>query len=118
MSELKSQLMLNKEMSWVPCYLKSEADKVLARLKEQYKDMDITHTVHIAKMNARIEELEEAQRWRKFSEEKPERHQQILVCYKDYKTELRRWDDGLKFDVEIQEIYTHWMPLPKAPEDK
>ena len=29
MSELKHQLMLNKEMSWVPCYLKSEADKVL-----------------------------------------------------------------------------------------
>lgn len=31
-----------------------------AELKEKYKDMDITHTVHIAKMNARIEELESA----------------------------------------------------------
>lgn len=28
-------------------------------MKEQYKDMDVTHTVHIAKMNARIEELED-----------------------------------------------------------
>lgn len=32
----------------------------MSELKEQYKDMDVTHTVHIAKMNARIEELEES----------------------------------------------------------
>ena len=37
-----------------------EKDKEIAKLKEQYKDMDVTHTVHIAKMNARIEELEES----------------------------------------------------------
>ena len=30
MNELKHQLMLNKDRSWVPCYLKSEADKVIA----------------------------------------------------------------------------------------
>ena len=73
-------------------YLKSEADKVIAKLKE-------------------------AQRWREFIEEKPKHHQRILVCSRDYKTELRRWDEGCKFDVETQEIYTHWMPLPKEPED-
>ena len=64
-----------------------------------------------------VDQLEEAQRWREFSEEKPEHHQRILVCSRDYKTELRRWDEGCKFDVEVQEIYTHWMPLPKEPED-
>lgn len=37
----------------------AEKDKKIAELKEQYKDMDVTHTVHIAKMNARIEELEQ-----------------------------------------------------------
>lgn len=73
-------------------YLKSEADMVIAELKD-------------------------ALRWREFSEEKPEHHQRILVCSRDYKTELRRWDEGCKFDVETQEIYTHWMPLPKEPED-
>lgn len=36
-----------------------EKDKEIAELKEQYKDMDVTHTVHIAKMNAKIEELED-----------------------------------------------------------
>ena len=35
-----------------------EKDKEIAKLKEQYKDMDVTHTVHIAKMNTKIEELE------------------------------------------------------------
>ena len=37
MSELKYQLMLNKDMSWVPCYLKSEADKFIADLEESHK---------------------------------------------------------------------------------
>lgn len=37
MSELKYQLMLNKDMSWVPCYLKSEADKVISDLEESHK---------------------------------------------------------------------------------
>ena len=64
-----------------------------------------------------IKNLKNAQRWREFSEEKPEHHQRILVCSRDYKTELKRWDEGCKFDVEVQEIYTHWMPLPKEPED-
>ena len=37
MSELEYQLMLNKDMSWVPCYLKSEADKFIADLEESHK---------------------------------------------------------------------------------
>ena len=37
MSELKYQLMLNKERSWVPCYLKSEADKFIADLEDSHK---------------------------------------------------------------------------------
>ena len=37
MSELKYQLMLNKDMSLVPCYLKSEADKFIADLEESHK---------------------------------------------------------------------------------
>lgn len=37
MSELKHQLMMNKEHSWVFAYLKSEADKVIADLEESHK---------------------------------------------------------------------------------
>lgn len=50
-------------------YLKNDADAVIeakdaeiAELKQQYNDMDIAHTVHIAKMNAKIEELESNER--------------------------------------------------------
>lgn len=37
MSELKHQLMLNKDMSWVPCYLKSDVDKQINELEENHK---------------------------------------------------------------------------------
>lgn len=40
MSELKYQLMLNKEMSWVPCYLKSEADKVIAEKDKEIQRLE------------------------------------------------------------------------------
>lgn len=46
-------------------YLKNDADAVIeskdaeiAEIKQRYNDIDIAHTVHIAKMNAKIEELE------------------------------------------------------------
>lgn len=101
----------------------AELEKENAELKEQYRDMDVTHTVHIAKMNALIEELEESQRWRKFSEEMPKEKQWILVFSPNHSqfttgVELARWDNGLKLDVEF-EVYTHWKPLTQAPkEDK
>ena len=40
MSELKPHLMLNREMSWIPCYLKSEADKLIAELNMRICDGD------------------------------------------------------------------------------
>ena len=98
MSELKVYRDLKEGPCWREFYEKSEADKVIA-------------------------ELEEAQHWRKFSEERPKDKQWILVFVENpskYGTyiELRRWDMGCKFDVEEQELYTLWMPLPKAPESK
>lgn len=74
----------------------------------------------LAEKDKEIAELKEERRWRKFSEETPEHHQDIH-CYrpdaKFCKVALRRWDEGTKFDVFEQELYTHWMPLPKAPEE-
>ncbi|MBR2057665.1 MAG: hypothetical protein IKB97_05910 [Bacteroidaceae bacterium] len=92
-----------------------QAGKVLdgvVRLKERIAELE--------KENA---ELKEAQRWRKFSEEKPKEKQWILVFVENpsrYGTyiELRRWDITLKFDVENQELYTKWMPLPLAPKEE
>lgn len=74
------------------------------------------------RINSRIAELEEERRWRKFSEEKPKEKQWILVFYPNHSqfttgVELRRWDEGCKYDVEEQEIYEKWMPLPSAPKE-
>lgn len=47
MSELKHKLMLNKERSWVPCYLKSEADKVIAEKDAEIEKLKAIRKVHI-----------------------------------------------------------------------
>ena len=69
-----------------------------------------------------IAELEEERRWRKFKDEKPEEKQWILVYYgyenNGCRIELRRWDNGCQYDVDFQEIYTHWMPLPSDPKEE
>ena len=97
MSELKADktFVFGEECE---AYKKSEADKVIAGLKEE-------------------------RRWRKFSEEKPKYKEWILVFVEnpsEYGTyiELRRWDISCKFDVENQELYTKWMPLPSAPKER
>lgn len=96
-------------------YTRTDADNVIAE-----KDAEIAQLqAMLEERNKQIGELKEERRWRKFSEEKPEHHQDIL-CYcpraKFCKVALRRWDEGMKFDVFEQYLYTHWMPLPKAPE--
>ena len=84
-----------------------------------------SHDDELSRLKARIAELEEERLWRKFSEEKPKEKQWILV-YPHYTNqsnfttgvEVRRWDEGCKYDVEFQEIYTHWMPLTQAPKEE
>ena len=81
------------------------------------------HDDELTRLKARIAELEEERRWRKFSDEKPKYKQWILLFVENpsnYGTyiELRRWDTTCKFDVENQELYTKWMPLPSAPKEQ
>ena len=80
-------------------YLKSEADKVIAELKEE-------------------------RRWRKCSEELPEDGAEVLasdgvgiwLCYKTTLCDGLPWfqPDGLP---HIEGV-THWMPLPNAPKEE
>lgn len=97
----------------IQCYGKKDVDECLAGIEA------VPHTDN----SDVIARLLDERRWRKFSEEKPDGKQWILVYVENpskYGTyiELRRWDMGCKFDVENQELYTHWMPLPSAPKDK
>lgn len=65
MSELKYQLMLNKDMSWVPCYLKSEADKFIADLEESNK-MEVEQLlIEIAELKEKLNNSRNARKyWR------------------------------------------------------
>lgn len=82
-------------------YLKNDADAVIeakdaeiAELKERYKDMDTAHTVHIAKMNAKIEELESNER----------RLKRALYIVHAYKAKFKRWWLHLALDCESSNI--------------
>ena len=75
------------------------------------------------KAQQEIATLKENQRWRNFKDELPEHHQWIEACFCEYrvrrpKIDIRRWDNGMKYDVFDQELYIGWRPLPKAPEGK
>ena len=66
-----------------------------------------------------VDQLEEAQRWRKFPEEKPEKDSWCLVYHEgeidaDHYTD--ECNNHCRF-VMYGNIVTHWMPLPKKPED-
>ena len=106
-------------------YDREPVDERIAELENnlseiQSQKMQLEDDVALLRRNN--EELKEERKWRKFSEERPKDKQWIFVFVENpskYGTyiELRRWDITCKFDVEDQELYTKWMPLPKAPEE-
>jgi hypothetical protein len=68
MSELKHQLMMTKEHSWVFAYPKSEADKVIAELKADYQEAcDRLQTANLIKDEQLAEtryQMRKRYRWR------------------------------------------------------
>ena len=100
----------------VVCMIINHLEAENKRLKDENESLKYS----VATLDTEIAMMK---RWRKFSEEKPEHHQWILVFYPNHSqfttgVELRRWDDGCKFDVEVQEVYDKWMPSPEPPEVK
>ncbi len=81
------------------------------------------HDDELARLKARIAELEkenaelkEAQRWRKFSEEKPEHNGIYIVLLGEHTRTLDAYDtDKGKFRTYMP---TAWMPLPSAPKEE
>ena len=102
MSELKYQLMLNKDMSWVPCYLKSEADKVIADLKEKHK-------TEVKELLCLIRDKENNFNRAFDSEEKEIRHQKHKRCLA-----IAEWCDAeadvadADGDYEDMRLYQKW----------
>ena len=69
-----------------------------------------------AKAQEEIAELREATRWRKCSEELPEEERQFLCLRQTGDINILWWSKQLKSFAQYD--ITHWMPRPKAPEEK
>ena len=70
-------------------------------------------------LKKRVRELEEERRWRKFSDEKPELGDIVLVKLSErvkghyFPMDVVRWDSSYELgEIEV----SHWMPLPKFEE--
>jgi len=137
--ELKEIMLVNQvsgERTPSSTYKKAEVDEAIAELKARIHELEnMPHTDNSAvielleteneALKKELSKLSEATRWRNFKDEPPEHHQWIEACYREDRIrerlpriEIRRWDDGMKYDVFDQELYIGWSPLPKAPEVK
>ena len=102
------------------------AENADLRKEIEWKDMVIALA---QRKQAEAEEerdaLREKQRWIPVTERLPERDVQVLGWYKDnpfsqYRPEVVAWNgNGWVFVYAHRYVtnVTHWMPLPKAPED-
>jgi regulator of replication initiation timing len=128
-------------------YEKSEADNVIAGLKARTAELEalnhdlcerVTENDEIRlhweeieqtraeneRMKARIAELEEERRWRKFPDEKPEEWDTVIVRFGDgfydlavYMSNGQGWDIGDGRYHKSEEV-SHWMPMPSAPREE
>lgn len=102
------------------------AENADLRKEIEWKDMVIALAQRKqAKAEAERDALREKQRWIPVTERLPERDVQVLGWYKDnpfsqYRPEVVAWNgNGWVFVYAHRYVtkVTHWMPLPKAPED-
>ena len=102
------------------------ADNAELRKEIEWKDMVIAIAQRKqAEAEAERDALWEKQRWIPVTERLPERDVQVLGWYKDnpfsqYRPEVVAWNgNGWVFVYAHRYVtnVTHWMPLPKAPED-
>ena len=86
---------------------------------------DLRAAAVIERLTAENAVLREKQRWIPVTERLPERDVQVLGWYKDnpfsqYRHEVVAWNgNGWVFVYAHRYVtnVTHWMPLPKAPEE-
>ena len=102
------------------------AENAELRKEIEWKDMVIALAQRKqAEAEAERDALREKQRWIPVTERLPERDVQVLGWYKDnpfsqYRPEVVAWNgNGWVFVYAHRYVtnVTHWMPLPKAPED-
>lgn len=70
----------------------------------------------ITRLQAELSTLRESMRWIPVSEKTPEPGEYVLLFHKDWSPRLGNWKDGVTIGLTPTPA-THWMPLPKPPED-
>ena len=108
------------------CAYWTRCEKCPARNEQDCIDAnDLRAAAAIERLTAENAALREKQRWIPVTERLPERDVQVLGWYKDnpfsqYRPEVVAWNgNGWVFVYAHRYVtnVTHWMPLPKAPED-
>ena len=93
--------------------------------KDCFEEVNTAAAELIERLTAENTVLREKQRWIPVTERMPERDVQVLGWYKDnpfsqYRPGVVAWNgNGWVFVYAHRYVtnVTHWMPLPKAPED-
>ena len=76
------------------------------------------------RMKARIAELEEERRWRKFPDEKPKWGEDVIVVDDERKQHIVRFSHDMKWiswgkmNTCESKYVKYWMPLPSAPKEE
>lgn len=107
------------------CAMHEDKQRCQENLLDKAADLIERLTTENAKAEAERDALREKQRWIPVTERLPERDVQVLGWYKDnpfsqYRPEVVAWNgNGWVFVYAHRYVtnVTHWMPLPKAPED-
>ena len=107
------------------CAMHEDKQRCQENLLDKAADLIERLTAENAKAEAERDALREKQRWIPVTERLPERDVQVLGWYKDnpfsqYRPEVVAWNgNGWVFVYAHRYVtnVTHWMPLPKAPED-
>jgi BMFP domain-containing protein YqiC len=106
---------------------RGRAAELLDRIAELEAEVAETRCDEIDALQARIAELEAAQRWRVVADgELPEKYRDetheyipFLVCEGDRGYPFRAMYDGINWgDGMFMLDVTHWMPLPPNPESE
>ena len=112
-------------------YLKSEADAILSGKDKTIAELE-TNLSEIQSQKMQLEddvallrrnnaELKEAQRWRKYSEEKPSSDGYYIICGASGFRNADRFmecKDGRGMDFSFYSYgVEYWMPMPPAPKE-
>lgn len=83
-----------------------------------------SHDDDLTSLKARIAELEEERRWRKFPDEKPKSGEEVVVVDDEIKQYIVRFSHDMKWiswgkmNTCESDCVKYWMPLPAAPKEE